>query len=96
MPAPGGSAAGSAGAVTTAGGTASPNAGATYRLQIQPWGTVYVDGIDRGVSPPVKRLQLPPGRHTIRVTNPNFQEHVLDVDTASGDGRIVVDFGAAE
>jgi hypothetical protein len=55
-----------------------------------------VDGVDRGVSPPIKRLQLAPGRHTVRVTNPNFQERVLEVDTAAGDGRIVVDFSAAE
>jgi len=69
-------------------------AGATtaYKLQIQPWGTVYVDEVDRGVSPPVKRLLLAPGRHTIRVSNPNFQDRVLDVDTAAGPGRIAVDF----
>jgi hypothetical protein len=66
--------------------------GNLYRLQIQPWGVVYVDGVDRGVSPPVKRLTLAPGRHTIRVTNPNFHDRVLDVDTASGDGQITVDF----
>ena len=77
-------------------GPANPNGSATYRLQIQPWGTVFVDGVDRGVSPPIKRLQLSPGRHTVRVTNPNFQERVLEVDTANGDGRIVVDFSVAE
>jgi len=75
---------------------AVPDGGAAYRLQIQPWGTVYVDGVDRGVSPPIKRLALAPGRHTIRVTNPNFQDRVLDVDTANGDGRIAVDFSEAE
>jgi len=69
----------------------TPN-GNVYRLQIQPWGVVYVDGVDRGVSPPVKRLTLTPGRHTIRITNPNFHERVLDVDTATGNGQIVVDF----
>lgn len=69
-------------------------AGATtvYKLQIQPWGTVYVDNVDRGVSPPVKRLLLSPGRHLIRVSNPNFQERVLEVDTATGPGLIEVDF----
>lgn len=72
------------------------NGSASYRLQIQPWGTVYVDGVDRGVSPPVKRLVLAPGRHTVRVTNPNFRERVLEIDTAGGDGRIVVDFSSAE
>jgi hypothetical protein len=69
----------------------TPN-GNLYKLHIQPWGVVYVDGVDRGVSPPVKRLELTPGRHAIRVTNPNFHDRVLEVDTASGDGRIQVDF----
>jgi hypothetical protein len=95
----GNSAGNTAGNAASPAGTApaaNPNAGATYRLQIQPWGTVYVDGIDRGVSPPVKRVQLSPGRHTVRVTNPNYHERVLDIDTANGDGRIVVDFGNAE
>jgi hypothetical protein len=71
----------------------TPN-GNLYKLQIQPWGVVYVDDVDRGVSPPVKRLTLAPGRHTIRVTNPNFHDRVLEVDTASGDGQITVDFNA--
>jgi hypothetical protein len=65
---------------------------ANYRLRIQPWGVVYVDGVDRGVSPPVKRLELAPGRHTVRVTNPAFHDRVLEVDTARGDGRIDIDF----
>lgn len=65
---------------------------ASYNLQIQPWGVVYVDGVDRGVSPPIKRLVLAPGRHTVRVTNPNFTERTLEVDTTMGDGRIAVDF----
>lgn len=65
---------------------------ATYRLQIQPWGVVYVDGIDRGVSPPVKRLVLAPGKHTIRIANPNFHDRVLEVDTSGGGGQIAVDF----
>jgi hypothetical protein len=71
----------------------TPN-GNLYKLQIQPWGVVYVDGVDRGVSPPVKRLTLTPGRHAIRVTNPNFHDRMLEVDTASGDGVITVDFNA--
>jgi hypothetical protein len=72
----------------------TPN-GNLYKLHIQPWGVVYVDGVDRGVSPPVKRLELTPGRHAIRVTNPNFHDRVLEVDTANGDGRIHVDFNEA-
>jgi hypothetical protein len=68
--------------------------GIAYRVQIQPWGTIYVDGVDRGVSPPVKRLVLAPGRHTVRIANPNFQDRVLEVDSAGGGNRIAVDFGS--
>jgi hypothetical protein len=78
---------------------AGPNAAApgsaTYRLHIQPWGVVYVDGIDRGVSPPVKRLALAPGKHTIRITNPNFRDRVFEVDSRSGaNGQIAANFNA--
>jgi hypothetical protein len=69
--------------------------GNLYKLKIQPWGVVYVDGVDRGVSPPIKRLTLAPGRHTIRVTNPNFHDRVLDINTASAGGQIAVDFNDA-
>jgi len=69
--------------------------GNLYKLKIQPWGVVYVDGVDRGVSPPVKRLTLAPGRHTIRVTNPNFHDRVFDIDTASAGGQIAIDFNDA-
>ena len=54
--------------------------GTTYKLLIKPWGTIYVDGVDRGVSPPVKRLTLAPGQHTIRIVNPNFADHIVTVD----------------
>jgi hypothetical protein len=71
---------------------AAATGSATYKLRIQPWGIVYVDGIDRGASPPVKRLTLAPGRHTIRISNPNFHDRVLEVDTSGGGGQIAVDF----
>jgi hypothetical protein len=71
---------------------AATTGSAAYRLQIHPWGVVYVDGVDRGVSPPVKRLVLAPGRHTIRIANPNFHDRVLEVDTSAGSGQIAINF----
>ncbi|MBD8530463.1 MULTISPECIES: PEGA domain-containing protein [unclassified Massilia] len=69
--------------------------GTTYKLLIKPWATVYVDGIERGVSPPIKRLTLAPGRHTIRVTNPNFAEHTITVDAGTREtATITYDFRA--
>lgn len=68
-------------------------ASARYKVRIKPWGTLYVDGKSRGVSPPLKQLVLTPGKHTIRIVNPSFPEHVrtIQVDRNKG-GMIVHDF----
>lgn len=68
---------------------------ASYRLLIKPWGTVYVDGKEKGVSPPLKRLVLPAGKHRIRVVNPNFPDHFVDVNLSKNkSGTIEHDFAA--
>ncbi|HWJ94749.1 MAG TPA: PEGA domain-containing protein, partial [Telluria sp.] len=65
----------------------------TYKLVVEPWGNVYVDGDERGVSPPLKRLTLAPGLHTIRIVNPNYQDHVVKVEAGkAATGRIAHDF----
>jgi hypothetical protein len=63
--------------------------GTTYKLLIKPWGTVYVNGVDRGVSPPVKRLTLGQGQHTIRIVNPNFAEHVMTVNAGGAESATI-------
>jgi hypothetical protein len=77
--------------------TPAPVSGsASVKLLIKPWGTVYVDGVERGVSPPLKRLALPAGRHTVRVVNPNFRDRVIRIDASkAGANRINVDFAAS-
>ena len=68
---------------------------ASYKVVVKPWGTVYVDGKDRGVSPPLKRLVLTPGKHRIRIVNPSFPEYTTTVDTSKGKaGTIEYDFSA--
>lgn len=68
-------------------------AGTTYTLSIKPWGTIMVDGVDRGASPPLRHLTLPPGEHTIRIVNPSFPEHSITVQSAEGQaGTIELDF----
>lgn len=52
----------------------------TVRLAIRPWGTVFVDGIQQGASPPLKQLSLTAGKHKIRVTNPGFPDLVTEID----------------
>jgi hypothetical protein len=51
-----------------------------------------VDGVDRGVSTRRFTGGLTPGRHTIRIANPNFHDRVLEVDTSAGSGQIAINF----
>lgn len=52
----------------------------TVRLAIKPWGTVWVDGVSRGVSPPLKKLSLTDGKHQIRIVNPNFPDYISEIE----------------
>jgi len=42
---------------------------ATLVFDVSPWGEIYVNGKPHGTTPPVKTLDLPPGRHRIEVRN---------------------------
>ncbi|NML59741.1 protein kinase [Massilia sp. RP-1-19] len=70
---------------------------ASYRLSIKPWGTVYVDGKERGVSPPLKKLTLSAGVHMVKVVNPGFPDHVTRIVVKQGaPGTIAHDFTATK
>lgn len=43
------------------------------RLSIQPWGEVWVNGSLKGVSPPMRFLQLEPGTYDVELRNPGLQ-----------------------
>ena len=68
---------------------------ASYKLSVKPWGTVYVDGKERGVSPPLKKLTLTAGVHMVKVANPGFPDHVTRIVVKKGQpGTIAHDFTA--
>lgn len=68
------------------------SANVVLNLQIRPWGVVYVDGVNRGVSPPMKKLAVTPGHHSIRIDNSNSTQRMLEVDTAQNSSQISIDF----
>lgn len=41
----------------------------TVRINVQPWGEIWINGVRRGVSPPMKELRLVPGRYSVVVRN---------------------------
>jgi class 3 adenylate cyclase len=54
-------------------------------LAVTPWGEVVVDGKSRGVSPPLRTLDIPPGSHTIEIRNSTFPSHVAKVNVKAGE-----------
>jgi hypothetical protein len=57
---------------------------ATASFAISPWGEVHIDGKMRGISPPLRNVDLTPGRHRIEIRNADFPPHVEIVDAKSG------------
>ncbi len=59
---------------------AAATASATLSFAITPWGEVLVDGKRAGISPPLTRLELPPGTHSIEIRNGTFATHRVKVN----------------
>jgi class 3 adenylate cyclase len=50
-----------------------------------PWAEVYVDGKMHGVSPPLRSIQLAPGKHRIELRNSSFQAHAVTITVKPGE-----------
>ena len=59
-------------ATTGSAAPAAPAAQGQLQLAISPWGQVEVNGAPMGTTPPLTRLNLPEGSHTITVRNEDF------------------------
>jgi len=55
------------------------------RLHVRPWGEIYVGGVKRGVSPPLRSLALSPGVYQIEIRNGNLPplRRTLKIDPGS-------------
>ena len=58
-------------------------------LDVKPWGEVVIDGRVRGLTPPLKVLQLPEGPHRIEVRNSVGPTLVREV-TVTASGRVEI------
>jgi hypothetical protein len=54
-------------------------------LAVAPWGEVLVDGKSRGLSPPLRVLELPAGVHKVEIRNSTFPAHVAQVEVKPGE-----------
>ena len=59
------------------------------QLAVSPWGQVEVDGKPMGISPPLTRLTLSSGNHTITVRNTDFPAYTTTV-TVDGESPVTL------
>ena len=62
---------------------AAPVVTGNVQLAISPWGEVEVDGSAAGTTPPLARLTLPEGTHTITVRNDDALPHTVTVQVSA-------------
>jgi serine/threonine-protein kinase len=60
--------------------TARPPATGAVQLAVSPWGEVEIDGSPAGTAPPLSRLTLTIGEHTITVRNVDFPPYTAKVN----------------
>jgi len=49
-----------------------------------PWAEVVIDGANRGITPPLRTVALPPGRHTIELRNTTLPTKTQQIDVRPG------------
>lgn len=57
---------------------------ARVRFAVSPWGEIHIDGRRRGVSPPLKQIELAPGKYTIEIKNTIFPTRSRAVEVNAG------------
>jgi hypothetical protein len=65
-------------------------------LSIKPWGRVSVDGRFLGAAPPLRRISLPVGKHTLVLSHPNGASFVKEITVVeSGVVEVAHDFASS-
>ena len=52
-------------------------------LVVDPWGEIYINGKQRGLSPPMKSLKLAPGKYKLEIRNSNLAPYADTIEIKS-------------
>lgn len=62
------------------------------RLDIRPWGEVWINGVARGISPPVKELRLIPGKYQVVLRNADLPTYRATLEVKAGKPTVITHF----
>jgi hypothetical protein len=60
-----------------------PAASASVNFRILPWGEIYIDGVKKGVCPPLTTVKLKPGKYKVEIKNTSFPTYSQAVEVKS-------------
>lgn len=63
----------------------APPKPASIRFKVRPHGFVYVDGVGKGRTPPLTRLELKPGKHSVEVRSGRYPPLRLQVNLSKAE-----------
>ncbi|KRC75084.1 serine/threonine protein kinase [Achromobacter sp. Root83] len=61
----------------------------SVRLDIRPWGEVWVNGVARGISPPVKEIKLIPGKYQVVLRNADLPPFRTTLEVKAGKAAVL-------
>ncbi|MNR27899.1 hypothetical protein D3C85_1451940 [compost metagenome] len=61
----------------------------TVRLDIRPWGEVWINGVARGISPPVKEVKLIPGKYQVVLRNADLPPFRMTLEVKAGKAGVI-------
>ncbi|MFJ1300331.1 hypothetical protein ACILG0_10225 [Pseudomonadota bacterium AL_CKDN230030165-1A_HGKHYDSX7] len=67
----------------------APPARVLVRVNVMPWGEIWINGTRRGVSPPLKELRLLPGKYSVTVRNADLPPYQTTIDVRPGRGATI-------
>ncbi|QVQ25503.1 serine/threonine protein kinase [Achromobacter deleyi] len=59
------------------------------RLDIRPWGEVWINGVARGISPPVKEVKLIPGKYQVVLRNADLPPLRMTLEVRAGKAAVI-------
>jgi hypothetical protein len=54
-------------------------------FDVKPEGEIFVDGVLKGKSPPLKKIQLPAGNHVVEVRSGSFKPITVELAVGAGE-----------
>ncbi len=70
-------------------GKLTPRGAVPVRVDVRPWGEIVIDGVSRGISPPLKELRLAPGKYAVTIRNTGLPSYRMTLEVKAGTPAVI-------